>query len=50
MKLLKRTKEKSGEVVNKIARAKLEKVLSGNGQRIVQRKKKRRKKIKTIFE
>jgi hypothetical protein len=28
----------------------LEKVLSGNGQRIVQRKKKRRKKIKTIFE
>ena len=50
MKSLKRTKEKSGEVVNKIARAKLEKVLSGNGQRIVQRKKKRRKKIKTIFE
>ena len=50
MKSLKRTREKSGEVAKKIARAKLEKVLSGNGQRIVQRKKKRRKKIKTIFE
>ena len=50
MKSLKRTREKSGEVAKKIARAKLEKVLSGNGQRIVQRKNKRRKKIKTIFE
>ena len=41
---------KGRKSTKKIARAKLEKVLSGNGQRIVQRKKKRRKKIKTIFE
>ena len=50
VKSLKRTKNKSGEVAKKIAREKLEKVLSGKGQRSVQRKKKRRKKIKTIFE
>ena len=47
---LKRTKKKSGEVAMKIAREKLENVLSGKGQRGVQRKKKRKKKIKTIFE
>ena len=47
---LKRTKKKSGEVARKIAREKLENVLSGKGQRGVQRKKKRKKKIKTIFE
>ena len=47
---LKRTKNKSGEVARKIAREKLENVLSGKGQRGVQRKKKRKKKIKTIFE
>ena len=50
VKSLKRTKNKSGEVAKKIAREKLEKVLSGKGQRSVQRKKKRKKKIKTIFE
>ena len=50
VKSLKRTTKKSGEVAKKIAREKLEKVLSGKGQRSVQRKKKRRKKIKTIFE
>ena len=50
VKSLKRTKKKSGEVARKIAREKLEKVLSGKGQRGVQRKKKRKKKIKTIFE
>ena len=49
-KSLKRTKKKSGEVAKKIAREKLENVLSGKGQRSVQHKKKRRKKIKTIFE
>ena len=47
---LKRTKKKSGEVARKIAREKLENVLSGKGQRGIQRKKKRKKKIKTIFE
>ena len=50
VKSLKRTKKKSGEVAKKIAREKLENVLSGKGQRGVKRKKKRRKKIKTIFE
>ena len=50
VKSLKRTTKKSGEVAKKIAREKLEKVLSGKGQRSAQRKKKRRKKIKTIFE
>ena len=50
VKSLKRTKKKSGEVARKIAREKLENVLSGKGQRGVQRKKKRKKKIKTIFE
>ena len=50
VKSLKRTKKKSGEVAKKIAREKLENVLSGKGQRSVQRKKKRKKKIKTIFE
>ena len=50
VKSLKRTKKKSGEVAKKIAREKLENVLSGKGQRGVQRKKKRKKKIKTIFE
>ena len=50
VKSLKRTKKKSGEVARKIAREKLENVLSGKGQRGVKRKKKRRKKIKTIFE
>ena len=50
VKSLKRTKKKSGEVARKIAREKLESVLSGKGQRGVQRKKKRKKKIKTIFE
>ena len=50
VKSLKRTKNKSGEVAKKIAREKLENVLSGKGQRSVQRKKKRKKKIKTIFE
>ena len=50
VKSLKRTKKKSGEVAKKIAREELENVLSGKGQRTVQRKKKKRKKIKTIFE
>ena len=50
VKSLKRTKKKSGEVARKIAREKLENVLSGKGQRGIQRKKKRKKKIKTIFE
>ena len=50
LKSLKRTKKKSSEVAEKIAKEKLEKVLSGKGQGIIQRKKKRRKKIKTIFE
>jgi len=50
VKSLKRTKKKSGEVARKIAREKLENVLSGKGQRGVQRKKKRKKKIQTIFE
>ena len=50
VKSLKRTKKKSGEVAKKIAKEELEKVLSGKGKRTVQRKKKRRKKIKTIFE
>ena len=49
-KSLKRTKKKSGEVAKKIAREKLENILSGKGQRISQNKKKRRKKIRTIFE
>ena len=50
VKSLKRTKKKSGEVAKKIAREKLENILSGKGQRISQNKKKRRKKIRTIFE
>ena len=50
VKSLKRTKKKSGEVARKIAREKLEKILSGKGQRISQNKKKKRKKIRTIFE
>ena len=45
MKSLKRTTKKSSEVAKKIAKEKLDKVLSGKGQRSVQRKK--RKKIKT---
>ena len=50
VKSLKRTTKKSGEVAKKIAREKLENILSGKGQRISQNKKKRRKKIRTIFE
>ena len=49
VKSLKRTKMKSEEVAKKIAKEKLDKVLSGKGQGTVQRKKKRKKKMKTIF-
>ena len=49
VKSLKRTKMKSEEVAKKIAKGKLDKVLSGKGQGTVQRKKKRKKKMKTIF-
>ena len=50
MKSLKRTTKKSSEVAKKIAKEKLDKVLSGKGQRSVQRKKKKKFKMKTIFE
>ena len=50
LKSLKRTKKKSSEVAEKIAKEKLENILSGKGQGTIQRKNKRRKKIKTIFE
>ena len=49
VKSLKRTKMKSEEVAKKIAKEKLDKVLSGKGQGTVQRKNKRKKKMKTIF-
>ena len=45
-KSMKRTRNKSEEVAKKIAREKLEKVLSGKGKRV----RHKRKKINTIFE
>ena len=45
-KSMKRTRNKSEEVAKKIAREKLEKVLSGKGKRV----RYKRKKINTIFE
>ena len=50
VKSLKRSKKKSAKVAEKIAKEKLEKVLSGRGQGNIQPKKKKRKKMKTIFE
>ena len=50
LKSLKRSKKKSSEVAKKIAKDKLETILSGKRQVTLRRKKKYRKKIKTIFE
>ena len=48
MESLKRTSKKSSEVAKKIAKEKLDKVLSGKGS--VQRKKRKKLRMKTIFE
>ena len=50
MESLKRTSKKSSEVAKKIAKEKLDKVLSGKGKGSVQRKKRKKLRMKTIFE
>ena len=50
VKSLKRTTKKSSEVAKKIAKEKLDKVLSGKGKGSVQRKKRKKLRMKTIFE
>ena len=50
MESLKRTSKKSSEVAKKIAKEKLDKVLSGKGKDSVQRKKRKKLRMKTIFE